>query len=619
MRDIAVAHSTSPRVSAYPWNPGVGFGVKYANPATLPTGDGYGVAFCGNTDIAVAHNISPYVSTYPWTPGVGFGVKYANPATLPPGGAAGAWGVAFCGNTDIAVAAENTPFISAYPWNPGVGFGVKYADPATLPTGAGKGVAFCGNTDIAVAHSTSPRVSAYPWNPGVGFGVKYADPATLPTGDGRGVAFCGNTDIAVAHATTPYISAYPWNPGVGFGVKYANPATRPASTGRGVAFCGNTDIAVAHATTPYISAYPWNPGVGFGVKYANPATLPASTGNGVAFCGNTDIAVAHNISPYVSTYPWNPGVGFGVKYADPATLPASTGIGVAFMPAYMPPLPTVTTQAVSAIGNIRATGNGNVTVGIGITERGICWSLALNPTTGDSKVIVAGTTGAYTGAIMGLTPGVLYHVRAYAVNDAGTSYGADVTFTSLPTWTQLASGKSVLQLAGAYLQSPAANSTALNITSEDFTLMAWVNFSGSSADMIMCQGAVDVDGWEWYLFQGGVGTASLNLRTNQGGAHTGMGTNGELVTLNVWHLLATVRIGATCQHYIDGLSVAMLAGSLTNPVSVAGGNKFLVGVQNDEASNKFEGKLDHPRALLRALIATEILSIWNKERVIYGV
>ena len=35
--DIAVAHSTSPYITAYPWSSG--FGTKYANPATLPAGN----------------------------------------------------------------------------------------------------------------------------------------------------------------------------------------------------------------------------------------------------------------------------------------------------------------------------------------------------------------------------------------------------------------------------------------------------------------------------------------------------------------------------------------------------------------------------------------------------
>jgi hypothetical protein len=43
-QEIAVAHSTTPFVSAYPWS-GSGFGTKFANPGTLPAGDGNGVAF----------------------------------------------------------------------------------------------------------------------------------------------------------------------------------------------------------------------------------------------------------------------------------------------------------------------------------------------------------------------------------------------------------------------------------------------------------------------------------------------------------------------------------------------------------------------------------------------
>ena len=135
---IAVAHATTPFVSAYPWS-GSGFGTKYADPATLPTGTGTDVAFSpsGNA-IAVSHTTTPFVSAYPWS-GSGFGTKFSNPATLP---ASNGTDVAFSFAGDaIAVAHGTTPFVSAYPWS-GSGFGTKYADPATLPTGGGNGVAF---------------------------------------------------------------------------------------------------------------------------------------------------------------------------------------------------------------------------------------------------------------------------------------------------------------------------------------------------------------------------------------------------------------------------------------------------------------------------------------------
>lgn len=95
--------------------------------------------------------------------------------------------------------------------------------------------------------------------------------------------------------------------------------------------------------------------------------------------------------------------------------------------------PTVTTQAVSSIAQTTATGNGNVTAdgGATITERGTVISTSANPTTGDHKDTAAGTTGAFTTSITGLLRNTLYHVRAFATNSVGTSYGADVTFTTL--------------------------------------------------------------------------------------------------------------------------------------------------------------------------------------------
>jgi hypothetical protein len=89
---IAVAHGSSPFITAYPWS-GSGFGTKFADPATLPTGTGNGVTFSPTGDaIVVAHNASPFVTAYPWS-GSGFGTKFADPATLPAGTIG--YGVAF--------------------------------------------------------------------------------------------------------------------------------------------------------------------------------------------------------------------------------------------------------------------------------------------------------------------------------------------------------------------------------------------------------------------------------------------------------------------------------------------------------------------------------------------
>ena len=59
------------------------------------------------------------------------------------------------------------------------------------------------------------------------------------------------------------------------------------------------------------------------------------------------------------------------------------------------------------------------------TQHGVVWSTSANPTIADSKTTDGDVTatGAFTSSITGLTPGMLYHVRAYATNTAGTSYG----------------------------------------------------------------------------------------------------------------------------------------------------------------------------------------------------
>jgi len=95
---------------------------------------------------------------------------------------------------------------------------------------------------------------------------------------------------------------------------------------------------------------------------------------------------------------------------------------------------SIDTLVATDVGQHTATGNGEIDSDGGhtITQRGFCWSLTPNPTTSDDKVIVAGTTGAYSGAITALSPGLTYHYRAYAINSDGTHYGDDVTFDTVP-------------------------------------------------------------------------------------------------------------------------------------------------------------------------------------------
>ncbi len=145
---------------------------------------GRGVAFHPNgADIACAHDVSPFISVFPWS-SPGFGTKYANPATLPSGNCNDV--VFNNAGTVLAAAVAVSPFVEAYAWS--AGFGSKFSNPSSLPAGAGSGIDFSPSDNaVAVAHTTSPFVTAYAWSGG--FGAKYSDPSTLPTGNATYVKF----------------------------------------------------------------------------------------------------------------------------------------------------------------------------------------------------------------------------------------------------------------------------------------------------------------------------------------------------------------------------------------------------------------------------------------------
>ena len=98
-------------------------------------------------------------------------------------------------------------------------------------------------------------------------------------------------------------------------------------------------------------------------------------------------------------------------------------------------VPTVTTLPVTSIATTTAVGGGNVTAdgGAAVAVRGVCWNRSGSPTTGDSKTTDGAGTGEFASNIMGLLPGMTYHVRAYATNSVGTAYGSEITFVALPT------------------------------------------------------------------------------------------------------------------------------------------------------------------------------------------
>lgn len=66
--------------------------------------------------------------------------------------------------------------------------------------------------------------------------------------------------------------------------------------------------------------------------------------------------------------------------------------------------------------------------GVAVTVRGICWSTTSNPTIEDNTSEEGQGTGAYSSTLTDLNPLTMYYARAYATNEAGTSYGSEISF-----------------------------------------------------------------------------------------------------------------------------------------------------------------------------------------------
>jgi hypothetical protein len=95
-------------------------------------------------------------------------------------------------------------------------------------------------------------------------------------------------------------------------------------------------------------------------------------------------------------------------------------------------LPVVTTKPVTDITETTATSGGTVTSdgNAEITQKGICWNTSENPTVSNSTITHGPGASEFTSNIVYLITNTKYHVRAFATNSVGTTYGEDVSFTT---------------------------------------------------------------------------------------------------------------------------------------------------------------------------------------------
>lgn len=96
-------------------------------------------------------------------------------------------------------------------------------------------------------------------------------------------------------------------------------------------------------------------------------------------------------------------------------------------------LPTINIGAASNITQNSATLSSTVENdgGANVTSRGFCWSVQQNPSINDSKSSQGIGMGSFSYTLTGLDSNSQYYVRAYAINEKGTKYSAEQSFTTL--------------------------------------------------------------------------------------------------------------------------------------------------------------------------------------------
>ena len=90
--------------------------------------------------------------------------------------------------------------------------------------------------------------------------------------------------------------------------------------------------------------------------------------------------------------------------------------------------PDITYTSATAGGTVSTSGGGST-----VTGRGVCYNTSPNPTIANSKVASGSGAGSFTCSLTGLTAATTYYIRAYATKSTGTTYGSQITFSTLIT------------------------------------------------------------------------------------------------------------------------------------------------------------------------------------------
>ncbi len=149
-----------------------------------------------------------------------------------------------------------------------------------------------------------------------------------------------------------------------------------------------------------------------------------ATGSGIT--SGTLLYTFTTLSPGVTYYYRVKAVNAGGSSAW-----SSVSAGITTTSSTVPTISTVTATSIT-INSAASGGNSITDGGDAITHKGVVWDASANPTIALSTKTDDGTgTANFSSSITSLSANTTYHYRAYATNSIGTSYGSDLSFTTL--------------------------------------------------------------------------------------------------------------------------------------------------------------------------------------------
>jgi uncharacterized protein (TIGR02145 family) len=241
------------------------------------------------------------------------------------------------------------------------------------------------------------------------------------TSDGEGIEGFNSLMPGLSAGTTYYVRAYATNR---IGTAYGNQQTFTTSAAVLPAVTTAPASEITYTTAKSggeVTNDGGSPVTAKGICWGtteNPLVTGNHTTNGTGtgtFISNMT-GLSEGTTYHIRAYATN---SVGTAYGEEVTF-STVRIGMA----------QLSTTSISSVTETAAVSGGNITSngGSAVSARGICWSTSPNPTTADFTARTGSGSGSFTSNLSGLTGGTVYHVRAYATNGAGTSYGEDLTF-----------------------------------------------------------------------------------------------------------------------------------------------------------------------------------------------